>query len=124
MNAGLSTAVSEDNQLIVYMDYFMQGGSRQIQGGLLLNHALVNNEDENQKIGISGGLFYRWKDAFVPVVKLDYNKISIGISYDVNTSKLKTASQLRGGYEVTLCYKAFRNNYNSSADKVRCPAFY
>jgi type IX secretion system PorP/SprF family membrane protein len=123
VNAGLSTAVSEDNQLIVYADYFMQGGSRQIQGGLLLNHALGSN-DENQKIGISGGLFYRWKDAFIPVVKLDYNKISIGISYDVNSSKLKTASQMRGGYEVTLSYKTFRNNYNSSADKVRCPAFY
>jgi type IX secretion system PorP/SprF family membrane protein len=124
LNAGLSTPVSDGNQMIVYVDYFMQGGSRQIQGGLLLNHDLVNSPDENRSIGISGGMFYRWKDAFVPVVKLDYNKISIGISYDVNSSKLKTASQMRGGYEVTLAYKTFRNNYNSSADKVKCPAFY
>ena len=123
LNAGLSTPVSDANKLIVYVDYFMQGGSRQIQGGLLLNHELEGN-DEYQKISISGGMFYRWKDAFVPVVKLDYNKISIGISYDVNSSKLKSASQFRGGYEVTLCYKTFRNNYNNPADKVRCPAFY
>ena len=60
----------------------------------------------------------------MPVVKLDYYKISIGITYDVNTSKLKTASQYRGGYEVTLSYKTFNHRYNSSVDKVRCPAFY
>lgn len=123
VNAGLSTPVSDGNQLIVYADYFMQGGSRQIQGGLLLTHELEGN-DEYQKISISGGLFYRLKDAFIPVVKLDYNKMSIGISYDINSSKLRSASQYRGGYEVTLCYKTFRHNYNSSADKVRCPAFY
>jgi type IX secretion system PorP/SprF family membrane protein len=123
LNAGLSTPLTLDDQLIVYADYFMQGGSRQAQAGLLLEHFFVSN-DENQKTGISGGLIYRWKDAFIPVVKLDYNKLGIGISYDVNSSKLKTASQLRGGYEVTLTYKTFRNNYNSSADKVRCPVFY
>jgi len=123
-NAGLSTPINSSNQMIVYVDYFMQGGSRQIQGGLIINRNLVDNGDENQNIGVSAGLFYRWKDAFVPVVKLDYNKMSVGISYDVNSSKLKTASQMRGGYEITLSYKAFRNNYNSSADKVKCPAFY
>ncbi len=123
VNAGLSAPISAEKQLIVYADYFMQGGTRQIQGGLLLTHMIEENED-NKKTSISAGLFYRFKDAFIPVVKLDYNKISIGISYDVNSSKLKSASLYRGGYEVTLSYKAFRNNYNSSADKVRCPAFY
>ena len=101
----------------------MQGGARQGQGGLFYSYNLGENE-ANEKINISAGLFYRWKDAFMPVVKLDYYKMSIGITYDINTSKLKTASQLRGGYEVTLSYRAFRNNYNSSANKVRCPAFY
>ena len=123
VNAGLSTPMNSENQLIVYVDYFMQGGNRQIQGGLQVNHD-IQGYDENQKIGISAGMFYRLKDAFIPVIKLDYNKMSIGISYDINSSKLKSASQYRGGYEVTLCYKTFRNNYNSSADKVRCPAFY
>ena len=123
VNGGLSSPLNSENQLIIYADYFMQGGNRQIQGGLQINHD-IQTDDENKKVGISGGLFYRLKDAFIPVVKLDYNKMSIGISYDVNSSKLKSASEYRGGYEVTLCYKTFRNNYNSSADKVRCPSFY
>lgn len=123
VNAGLSAPVGIGNQVIVYGDYFMQGGARQGQGGLFYSYNLGENE-ANEKVNISAGLFYRWKDAFMPVVKLDYYKMSIGITYDINTSKLKTASQLRGGYEVTLSYRAFRNNYNSSANKVRCPAFY
>jgi len=123
VNAGLSAPLSDDNKLIVYADYFMQGGAKQIQGGLLFSHDLISN-DENLKTTISGGAFYRWNDALVPVLKLDYNQFAIGVTYDVNVSKLKTASQYRGAYEITLSYKAFRNSINSSAEKVRCPAFY
>ena len=123
VNAGLSIPTSDGNKLIVYADYFMQGGSRQVQGGLLLSHDLLG-ADETQKTTISGGAFYRLHDAFIPVIKLDYRQFGVGITYDVNTSKLKTASQYRGAYELTLSYKAFRNSPNSSAEKVRCPAFY
>lgn len=123
INAGFSKPINDVNKFIFYADYFMQGGARQIQGGLLLTHDFLQN-DENQKIAFSGGLFYRFKDALIPVIKLDYNKIGIGINYDVNISKLKTASQLRGSFEFTLCYKGFSSSQNSSVNKVRCPAFY
>jgi len=123
INAGFAAPVSDADRLIMYLDYFMQGGARQGQGGFMLNHDLVQY-DEDQKISISGGLYYRWKDAFLPVVKLDYYEYSIGVSYDVNSSKLKSASQYRGAYEVTLGYKTFNNKYNTSANKVKCPLFY
>ncbi len=122
INAGLSTPVSEANKLIAYADYFIQGGNRQIQGGVMLAHDFSLFQDE--KTSLSGGLFYRWKDAFIPVIKLDYYRLGIGITYDVNSSKLKTASQYRGGFELTLSYKAYRDIHNSSANKVKCPAFY
>lgn len=123
VNAGVSVPTNDVNKIIVYADYFMQGGSRQIQGGLLLSHDFISN-NENQKIAFSGGVFYRLKDALMPVIKLDYNQFGIGFTYDVNVSKLKTASQFRGAYELTLSYKAFSNSQNTSANKVRCPAFY
>ncbi|MGB4845591.1 MAG: PorP/SprF family type IX secretion system membrane protein [Ferruginibacter sp.] len=123
INAGLSKPLSDVNKLIVYADYFMQGGARQIQGGLLLSHDFLQNSEDN-KISLSGGLFYRYKDAIMPVLKLDYNKFGIGINYDVNVSKLRTASQMRGSYEITLSYKTFTSSQNSSVNNVRCPAFY
>lgn len=123
VNAGFAAPLTDQNRLVMYMDYFTQGGSRQVQGGLMVSHDLIQY-DEEQKISVTGGLFYRGKDAFMPVVKLDYYQYSIGMSYDVNTSKLKSASQYRGAYEVTLSYKAFNNKYNTSANKVKCPLFY
>lgn len=122
VNAGLSMPLNGQDKLVFYSDYFMQGGSRQGQGGLMMSHDLSQFEDE--KVSISGGLFYRFKDALVPLVKLDYFHMGLGLTYDVNTSKLKAASQYRGGFELTLSYKAYRNIYNSSANKVKCPAFY
>ena len=123
VNAGFAAPINDEDRLIMYLDYFMQGGSRQGQGGLMLNHDFVQY-DEDQKISISGGLFYRWNDAFLPVVKLDYYDYSMGMSYDVNSSKLKSASQYRGAFELTLSYKAFNNRYNTSANKVKCPLFF
>jgi type IX secretion system PorP/SprF family membrane protein len=123
INAGLSKPISDINKIIFYADYFRQGGARLIQGGLLLSHDFIEVEG-NQKIALSGGLFYRYKDALIPVIKLDYNKLGLGLNYDVNISKLKSASQYRGSFEITLSYKGYSSNQNSSINKVRCPAFY
>jgi type IX secretion system PorP/SprF family membrane protein len=123
VNAGLSRSISDANKVILYADYFMQGGARQIQGGIMLSHAFPGN-DESQEIALTGGLFYRSRDALIPVVKLEYNKIGLGFNYDVNISKLKTASQMRGSFEATLSYRGFTKSQNSSVNKVRCPAFY
>lgn len=123
VNAGISKPLNDANKLIVYADYFMQGGARQVQGGLLLSHDFVN-DNEGQKLALTGGLAYRSGDAIIPVVKLDYNQLGIGVNYDINISKLKSASQLRGAFEITLSYRGFIKNENSSVNSVRCPAFY
>jgi type IX secretion system PorP/SprF family membrane protein len=126
VNAGVSAPLNSQKRLIVYADYFMQGGAKQLQGGAMVNHSF-DNEDEVLQTSISAGVFYRLNDgdAVMPVIKLDYNKFSLGVSYDVNTSKLQTASQYRGAYELTLIYTSFNNNNTdkSSIDKVRCPVF-
>jgi type IX secretion system PorP/SprF family membrane protein len=120
INGGLSTATSETDRLVVYLDYFIQGGNSQAQGGFLYRHDLVQ-EGEDYTASISGGAFIRWNDALVPVIKLDYYKLAIGLTYDVNISKLRTASKAKGGFEVTLSYSDFLNIRNSSSEKVRCP---
>ena len=79
--------------------------------------------EENEKVAIAGGIFYRWNDAIIPVVKLNYYHLDIGISYDLNVSKLAVASGVRGGMELTLSYKNYLNVKNSSINKTRCPVF-
>lgn len=52
-----------------------------------------------------GGI-YRYQDALVAIVKFDWEqKIQIGASYDINVSKLRTASVYQGGFELSLIWK-------------------
>ena len=118
INGGISASMSEDNHLIIYADYFTQGPSAQMQGGFIYKHDLIREEDNT--VSISAGTFLRWNDAVIPVVKLDYYKIGIGITYDANISKLNVASHMKGGFEVTLSYRNFLNIRNSSLEKTRC----
>jgi hypothetical protein len=122
INAGLSVPTGDNDKLILYGDYFTQGGNSQMQGGFIYQHDLVQM-DEDDAISLSAGTFLRWNDAVMPLLKLQYYTFGIGLTYDVNISKLRAASQSRGGYEVTLSYRNFLNIRNSSLDAVRCPSF-
>jgi type IX secretion system PorP/SprF family membrane protein len=119
-NGGISAPTSDYDKVILYLDYFMQGGNNQIQGGFLYKHDILQ-EDIDYSFGIAAGAFYRVNDAVVPVIKLDYYNWSAGLTYDVNISKLTQASKARGCFEFTLSYSNFLNIRNSSAEKVRCP---
>ncbi len=118
-NAGLSLATSESHTLILYGDYFAQGGRSQLQGGIIYRHNIQEYENE-ENLALSIGGLYRWNDAIIPMVKLDYYKWALGLTYDVNISPLRTATQFRGGFELTLSLKSFLNIRNSSLEKVRC----
>lgn len=123
LNAGLSLATSDFNKVIIYLDYFHQGGNDQVQGGFLYRHDLLQ-EDVDFTVSLTGGAFLRWNDAIIPVIKLDYYNWGFGISYDANISKLRTASKGRGGFELTLSYSNFLNIRNSSLESVRCPVVF
>jgi hypothetical protein len=121
LNAGLSAPMSDNDRLILYADVFVQGGNNQGQGGILYKHDIFQRDDD-EALSLSAGAFYRMNDAVVPVVKLDYYKLSFGLTYDANVNKLKQASNGRGGFELTIGYKSFLNIRNSSLEKLRCPS--
>lgn len=50
------------------------------------------------------GSWYRLNDAIIPYIGLEFSGFRLGASYDINISSLKTASQSRGGMEVSLIY--------------------
>ncbi|HEX8460645.1 MAG TPA: type IX secretion system membrane protein PorP/SprF, partial [Segetibacter sp.] len=122
LNAGLNMATSDNNRIYGFADFFVQGGSRQYLGGIMYETDVVQYGDYDN-ISFSVGGFYRWDDAIVPVVRLSVHQWLLGLSYDVNVSKLKTASQMRGGFELTASYRGFLNIRNTSLDKTRCVRF-
>ena len=82
----------------------------------------IDDPEDPQYLLHLGG-YLRWNDAIIPVVKLDYEPFSIAFSYDMNISQLRTASQGRGGFEISLGYTGFLNNDNSTKAVLRCPRF-
>lgn len=118
-NGGISFSTGDNDDIYLFGDYISQTGSKQGLVGMMYNHRFGESEEDAPGIGFGG--FYRWSDAFIPVMKLQVGKIGFGFSYDVNVSSLKTVSESRGGFEVTASYKTYLNIRNSSADKVKCP---
>lgn len=118
-SAGLKYAIDDFRSFTFHQDVFLQGSSREIIGGGWYSHILGDFPD-NPAYTLHGGLFIRYKDAIVPVVKMDIHSFSVTLSYDINTSPLKTGSQMRGGFELGLTFKSFKKN-NSSQDRVICP---
>jgi type IX secretion system PorP/SprF family membrane protein len=53
---------------------------------------------------IFGGVWFRFGDAIIPYVALEVNDFKFGFSYDINISPLRTASNTRGGVEMSLIY--------------------
>jgi len=68
------------------------------------NLKLLLNRKPGKILNLYAGLFLRTSDAIIPTIGLDFNDLHFGLSYDINTSDLKRASNSRGGYEVSLTY--------------------
>lgn len=65
------------------------------------------------------GSWMRFGDAIIPYVGLEFGSFRLGATYDVNTSKLQTASNSQGGVEVSLIY--IKKDPDSKA--INCPKF-
>ena len=48
------------------------------------------------------GMFYRNGDALIFSTMFEFKQYALGVSYDVNISKLHAASTFRGGFEISL----------------------
>ena len=121
LSGGMKFNIDENTFFTLQADYSSQGSFNEAIGGALYS-VKVGEPDAPQYV-IHGGAFLRWKDAFIPVIKIDYNPFSVALSYDVNVSPLKTVSQGRGGIELSISYIGFLDRNNSTRDKVLCPHF-
>lgn len=121
-SAGMRFISSENSFITIQADFAKQGDYKEVIGGATLSRSFGADYD-NPEYTLHLGGYLRWKDAFIPYVQLDYNPFSIGFSYDANISQLKTASQGRGGLELSISYRGFSARENSSQNAVLCPRF-
>jgi type IX secretion system PorP/SprF family membrane protein len=89
--------------------------------GFILNPG--HEETRTNTVLYLGG-WYRYGDGICPYIGVEWTKMTLGISYDVNTSSFTPATGSQGAYELTLTFngKIVRHdadpNYNFS-----CPKF-
>ena len=98
--------------------YFsMQAKATEIAAGLQANYNL-SETGEQQFIA---GLYYRHKDAVIPMLGFETNSLKFTFSYDATISTLKSFNGYRGSSEFTLVKKGF---YPTSAGRQSmCPSF-
>ena len=87
--------------------YMRQGPSSEFVIGALYKFILVDQSlftGIRKPAAIAIGGQYRYKDAIIPCILMQYDKYAFGISYDINVSSLTPASKRNGGLEVMLRY--------------------
>ncbi len=109
-----------DWDVLPSMQFSVQGVYREFMIGGRAKYTLVNRLGEYR--ALYGGLFYRNKDAAFLSVGMDYQNWFVGMSYDINFSKLVPASRLRGGFELSVRYILTRFKPKKIVHRI-CPDY-
>ncbi|MBS1667957.1 MAG: PorP/SprF family type IX secretion system membrane protein [Bacteroidetes bacterium] len=105
VHGGLSQPISNDSYIHFSGLYSNQAGAHQIEvGGAWSVNVNHNLDDPINFYAGSWARFSNVTDAIIPYVGLEFSSFTLGFSYDVNISSLKSASQSQGGIEISLIY--------------------
>jgi type IX secretion system PorP/SprF family membrane protein len=113
LHGGVKINVNEKIQLLPKFIYMEQAGSHEITASLLINYYL---KDADTYFIISPT--YRYKDAAILELGIKKGPYTVRVSYDINTSPLKTVSYYRGGFEASLTYTVAKHKVNTAHN---CP---
>lgn len=72
---------------------------------------------------LTGGLYYRPGDAFIPMIGFEWKSIRLSFTYDATTSSLKEFNNSRGAYEFALIRHGLYQEYSPSRRQSFCPTF-
>lgn len=120
-HAGGAIPIGDMSRTIYLSSLFSRqaGATNIVAGGAV---GLMMNGDEENPTTFYAGLWTRFNnvnDALIPYLGLEFGGFRLGASYDVNISSLKTASQSRGGIEISLIYI----NFPAGNKGIPCPKF-
>lgn len=124
LNAGISVQASEVFSYQLHANFMNQGSYNELIAGGLLGWNKLAPSSSQVLFAIMGGLFYRVGDAVIPTLKVRYEGLSFGFSYDATASKLTAANNLRGGFELTIVKTGLFRDPKFEKSRTLCPHFY
>ncbi len=117
---GFVNAILKVNQNVIInpnIYYTNQARASELVAGMLLNYRLSENGEKQ----LLAGLYYRYKDAAIPMLGFQLNNVRFTFSYDVTASPLKNFNNSRGASEFNIIKNGF---YPENTDRQSlCPSF-
>ena len=98
--------------------YSTQAKSFELVGGLNAHYNL-SGDGEYQMIA---GVYYRLKDAFIPMIGLQWTDIKATFTYDATMSTLKNFNNGRGAFEFSLIKEGLFDSYLGNKKQSMCPS--
>lgn len=119
LQAGGMMPLADNNAFHFSAIHSRQAGASNtvIGGAYMLN---LDNDPQSPR-NLYLGSWFRLGDAAIPYIGLEFGSLHFGATYDVNLSKLKPGSNMRGGAEFSLIYVQKASDPN--AKKLNCPKF-
>jgi type IX secretion system PorP/SprF family membrane protein len=118
-SAGVKAMINDYTWFSIEADHSQQGPSAETIGGVMISYKLGDETEKSPYVFNLGG-YIRIGDAIIPVIKLEMNSFTVGMSYDANISQLAAATQGVGGFELSLSYIGFLEHENP---RYLCPKF-
>jgi type IX secretion system PorP/SprF family membrane protein len=113
IQGGVSYNISDRTRIVPHVMYMHQGTASEAMVGV---YGQINVDPDTDFM--LGG-YYRNNDAIAPYVGIDYKNFVIGLSYDVNTSKLGAMTKNVNSFELSLSYIK-RSGTRRAVDFIRC----
>lgn len=118
-HAGGYFGVGDLTTLHISALYSSQAKAHETLIGAALQFATSDVSTSENPVSFYAGSWLRLGDALIPYIGLEYNSMRVGVTYDINTSDLKAASQSRGGIEISMIYI----KKPAGSKGVPCPKF-
>jgi type IX secretion system PorP/SprF family membrane protein len=122
VHAGFDFRFGQDYEwsLLPSVLYMYQGRSQQYNFGLGVNYQM------REFFSLYGGAYVRVNntkntDAAIVHLGAEYHDVRLGVSYDINVSRLNEASRSQGAFEVSLIYIWRREAESSINFPMYCP---
>ena len=89
---------------------------------VLGTNAHYNLSGDGEKVLI-GGIYYRHKEAVIPMVGLGYKDLVITFTYDATMSDLKQYNNTKGAFEFSIIKQGLFDQYLGNRNQTLCPSF-
>jgi type IX secretion system PorP/SprF family membrane protein len=97
--------------------FMLQGNAQEYNFGVALNYWV------NDNVAIFGGPWYRLNDAVILMAGVEFYNTRVGISYDINSSGLSTATEGQGALELSVQYIFKKEKPGRTQYSNYCPIF-